>query len=62
MHRKEVTIMEEKHMPNATEIAVKLARQLERIQFVCFLKECRSMDDIQSLILRYEALTQDPEN
>ena len=54
--------MEEKHMPNATEIAVKLARQLERIQFVCFLKECRSMDDIQSLILRYEALTQDPEN
>ena len=49
-------------MPNATEIAVKLARQLERIQFVCLLKECRCIDDVQTLILRYEALIQDPEN
>ena len=49
-------------MPNAAEIAVKLARQLERSHILAALKECCSMDDVQALIQKYETLLQEPDN
>lgn len=46
-------------MPTNTEVIESLARKLERVRILNDLKECRTIQDFQELIKKYEALCND---
>ena len=54
--------MEVEFMPNAPETIERLAKQLERSRMLTALKECKDMNDVQTLIQKYETLLQKTDN
>ena len=46
-------------MPNAAETIENLARKLERVRILNDLKECKTLEDFQTLTKKYEVLCND---
>ena len=49
-------------MPNSAEVIEKLARKLERERILSDLKECNTIEDLENLKKKYEALCKDDKN
>lgn len=49
-------------MPNAAEAVENLARKLERVRILNDLKECRTLEEFQELVKKYEILCNDDQN
>lgn len=45
-----------KELPNSAETIEKLARQLEQQKFLTELKECETLDDLEKLKEKYQAI------
>ena len=48
-----------KHMPTNAEVIEILARKLERARILNDLKECKTLEEYQALVRKYEALCND---
>lgn len=46
-------------MPNNAEAIEKLARQLEQQKFLNDLQSCKTLEDFQQLVKKYEAICND---
>ncbi|MCD8013097.1 MAG: hypothetical protein LUG99_07970 [Lachnospiraceae bacterium] len=46
-------------MPTSAEVVEALARKLERIRVLNDLKDCKTLEDFQALVQKYEVLCND---
>ncbi|MCD8157688.1 MAG: hypothetical protein LUD77_02000 [Clostridiales bacterium] len=46
-------------MPNSAETIENLARKLERVRILNDLKDCKSLEEFQALVQKYENLCND---
>ncbi|MCD7957614.1 MAG: hypothetical protein LUG93_18080 [Lachnospiraceae bacterium] len=46
-------------MPDSAEVIEALARKLERIRVLNDLKDCKTLEDFQALVKKYETLCND---
>lgn len=58
-NRKEVKKVSDLDMPNSSEIIESLSRKLERSRTLNDLKECKTLEDFQNLVKKYEALCEE---
>ena len=60
--RKQGTLFGGVWMPTNAEVIENLARKLERFRILNDLKECKTLEEFQELVKKYEALCNDDKN